>query len=177
MYFIVSRETKTYLRHLMTYIYTLLISIFTLFIHDYHFGYTEVFYNQDNKSLETSIKLFTDDLNKGIKEDFEIDLKLNDELELSNSNEIIQEYLLRNLSFNINGKEREYNYIGKEYEEDAIWVYIEVLKVKKIKEFQLRNSLLFDTYDDQKHRININLNNNTRSSTLEKGYSTFKISL
>jgi hypothetical protein len=161
----------------MTYIYTLLISISALFIHDYHFGYTEVLYNKDNKSIETSIKVFTDDLNKGIEEEYGIDLKLNDALEMSNSNEIIQKYLLKNLSFNINNKIREYNYIGKEYEGDAIWIYVEVSKVKKIKEFQLKNSLLFDTYDDQKHRINIDLNNDIRSATLEKGYSTFKLKL
>lgn len=161
----------------MTYIYTLLISISALFIHDYHFGYTEVFYNKDNKSIEASIKLFTDDLNKGIKEEYDIDLKLNDALELSNSNEIIQKYLLKNLSFSVDSKVKEYNYIGKEYEEDVIWIYLEVPKVKKIKEFQLRNSLLFDTYDDQKNRINVDLNNSIRSATLEKGYSTFKLKL
>ena len=161
----------------MTYIYTLLISISALFIHDFHFGYTEIFYNKENKSIETSIKLFTDDLNKGIQEEYNIDLKLNDDLEASNSNEIIQKYLLKNLSFNIDRKAKEYNYIGKEYEGDAIWIYLEVPKIKKIKEFQLRNSLLFDTYDDQKHRINIDLNNNIRSATLEQGYSTFKLKL
>jgi hypothetical protein len=157
--------------------YTLLISISALFIHDYHFGYTEVFYNKDNKSIEVSIKVFTDDLNKGIKGEYNIDLKLNNALELSNSNKIIQQYLLKNLSFNIDNKLREYNYIGREYKEDAIWIYVEVTKVKKIKEFQLKNSLLFDTYDDQKHRIYIDLNNSTHSAILEKGYSTFKTKL
>ena len=125
MYFIVSRETKTYSRHLMTYIYTLIISISALFLHDYHFGYTEIFYNKDNKAIETSIKLFTDDLNKGIKEEYNIDLKLNDDLEATNSKEIIQEYLFKNIFFKINNKQKEYNYIGKEYEGDVIWLYVE----------------------------------------------------
>jgi len=162
---------------IMPYIYTILFTISSLFIHDYHFGLTEIHFNKENKSIETAIKLFTDDLEKGIKETYNIKARLNTKREIENSDDYINKYIEENTLFTINEKEYPYTYLGKEYEEEAIWIYIEVKKVRKIKSFSFKNTLLFDTFEDQKHILNVNINGKTKSKTLEKGYPTYKAAL
>ncbi len=145
--------------------------------HDYHFGYGEIYYNKENKSLETSIKLFTDDLDKAVSKGKSFKLNLNTEEELSNSDGYIEEYILKNVAISINKKDIEINYLGKEYEDDIIWIYLEASKVKKIKDFKIKNTLLFDTFKDQKHLLNINIDKKTKSALLEKGHSKYQLSL
>lgn len=161
----------------MPLIIVLIFAISTSLNHDYHIGLTEIEYNKESKSLQTSIRLFTDDLDKALSKLNSQDLNLNTEDEIDASNQFINDYLIDNLSFQVNRKDVSYQYLGRKYENDVIWLFIEVEKVKKIKEFKVMNSLLFETFNDQKHLLNVNLDGNIRSKTLEEGYSSFSISL
>lgn len=153
---------------------TIILSISSLFIHDYHFGYTEINYNKDNKSLETSIKLYTEDLDLALSTINNSPVRLDSDKEIENANLYIQAYLADNFSIEINEKLKEATFIGKEYEEDFIWIYLEYENIKKIKKFEVKNSLLFDTFDDQKNISNIKILGKTYSPIFKKKSPNYK---
>lgn len=161
----------------MTYIYTLLLALSSLFIHDYHFGYTEMNYNKSNKSIETSIKLFTDDLELALSSEYMSKVNLNTKEEIAISEELIEQYFVKNFNITINNQIKTATYIGREYEEDVIWVYLEYSNVKKIKEFEVTNSLLLESFDDQKNIFSIKILGKSYSPILEKGNINFKTKL
>ncbi len=152
----------------MLFYYSLLVIFLVQFEHDFHFALTEIYFNEKNKSLEVSIKVFANDLEDAISEGIPYELKLNSEDEHEKSDYYIGQYLYKNVQFDVNNKEKEYEFLGKEYEDDAVWMYIEVKQVKKIKSLTIKNSLLHDLFDDQINIITADINGQKKGEPLEK---------
>ncbi len=110
-------------------------------------------YDSERKAIEVQKKIFFDD--------FEIALKKKNNLEkfdiLKTKTEIvdnyIEVYLKENVSFQVNDKLYDINYLGHEYINGTINCYYEVLKVKKIKNIIITDRSLFSSFDDQENLI------------------------
>ncbi|MDQ1087955.1 DUF6702 family protein [Siphonobacter sp. SORGH_AS_1065] len=125
--------------------------------HDFHNSLTEMRYNPKNKAFEVEIKLFTDDLetalnrgNKGPKIRI-LDKDANDKL--------VEAYVRKHYKFtNAAGAIKPYQYVGKQNEMDATWVFIEMPFSDPIKGCKLQQSALTDVFDDQQNIVNLNFN-------------------
>ena len=123
--------------------------------HDYHTSITEIHFNKDTKSLELSIRLFTDDLeqvltaqNKGVKIKIEDNSKAVDAL--------IEKYIMKNLAIVSPQKEVKLaRFYGKEQESDGTWVYFEIENCGNIKNYTFYNALMQETFEDQTNIVNI----------------------
>ena len=110
-------------------------------------------YDSERKAIEVQKKIFFDD--------FEIALKKKNNLDkfdiLKTKTEIvdnyIEAYLKENVSFEVNDKVYDINYLGHEYINGTINCYYEVLKVKKIKNIIITDRSLFSSFDEQENLI------------------------
>ena len=110
-------------------------------------------YDSERKAIEVQKKIFFDD--------FEIALKKKNNLDkfdiLNSKTEIvdnyIEAYLKENVSFEVNDKVYDINYLGHEYINGTINCYYEVLKVKKIKNIIITDRSLFSSFDEQENLI------------------------
>ncbi len=124
--------------------------------HPFYLGVTHFKLNSKTHTLETSIKLFTNDLETALK-------KLNDSktVDLINGsnkeeiNKLISKYIQQHLNIKLNGKLAAFDYVGFEIEKDVTWIYIEYKKVKSIKILDIENSLLYDSFDKQTNIIRL----------------------
>ena len=68
-------------------------------------------------------------------------------------------------------KEKPYtlNFIGAEIEDDVMWCYVEVEKVKKLKQVRVSNSLLHEVWADQENLVHFRAFDKVRSARLFKG--------
>ena len=104
-----------------------------LFLHEFYVSISYMEYDSERKAIEVQKKIFFDD--------FEIALKKKNNLDkfdiLKSKTEIvdnyIEAYLKENVSFEVNDKVYDINYLGHEYINGTINCYYEVLKVKKLK--------------------------------------------
>ena len=55
----------------------------------------------------------------------------------------------------VNGSARDYDFLGFEIEEGVVWCYMEVTKVRNLKQLDVQYSILFDTFDDQYNLLNL----------------------
>lgn len=124
-------------------------------IHDFHTSLTEINYNPQTKSLEMTIRVFTDDLElalttinngKAVKikpEDFSTD-------------PLILKYLRKHLAFVSPDKDVvPYDFLGKEVELDATWLYVEVPAATNLKGYSIFNSIMTELFDDQTNLLNL----------------------
>ena len=123
-------------------------------MHAFHTSLTEIQFNGKEKSLEVSIRLFTDDLESALT-------KLNNgqKVMLSGKNEnsdaILNKYIQQHFAIITHQKQKKtLNYIGKETEGDATWVYVEIPDSQVIKEHILYNDLMQELFDDQTNLVN-----------------------
>ncbi|MBA4850577.1 DUF6702 family protein [Emticicia sp. BO119] len=122
--------------------------------HAFHTSLTEIQYNAREKSLEITIRLFTDDLENALT-------KLNNGQKImiggknDNSDAVLNKYIQQHFAIITPQKQkRPINYLGKELEGDATWVYIEIPESQVIKDHVLYNDLMQEMFDDQTNLVN-----------------------
>ena len=122
--------------------------------HAFHTSLTEIQYNAKEKSLEVTIRLFTDDLENALT-------KINNGQKVmiggknDNSNAVLSKYIQQHFAIITPQKQKKaINYLGKEIEGDATWVYVEIPESQVIKDHILYNDLMQELFDDQTNLVN-----------------------
>jgi hypothetical protein len=129
--------------------------VFLFLMHDFHTSLTEVNYNAKTGSLEVSIRVFTDDLERMLNENKQTKaLKIEDEAQKIDP--LLEQYFRKN--FALIGPNKEVKlakFYGKEKEADATWLFFEIADCQHIKEFSIYNAIFQDMFTDQTNLINI----------------------
>lgn len=116
-------------------------------LHDFHTSLTEINYNPSTKSVEMSIHIFTDDLETALK------TKINNN---TKADALIAKYVQEHFGFlNAQNQKTPLEYIGKELEGDATWIYVESPLPYPINTYSLQNKILFEFFNDQTNLVNI----------------------
>lgn len=157
---------------------TLLVTLYhSVESHPIHISVVQLDYNAKTRSVELAIKIFADDLEAVINKQQNVVLRLGTPRELSTASALIFEYVVRHLKVGINGKSPSaLQLVGKELEEEAVWVYVEIPNaapsVSAIKTLTLANTILMDYYDDQSNLLNASVGELRRSALFRKGKET-----
>lgn len=139
--------------HIIIFQWLLMISLF--FAHPIHVSVSELVYHEGEKAIQITQKVFFDDLEDAIYKRSAKKLHLGMENESVQSDEFIIAYLKENFSIRINSQPTEWVFIGKEYEADAIWIYLEIPNQSIPERIEITNTILQDLFDDQKNLLHI----------------------
>ncbi len=136
--------------------------------HEYYVSVTQIQYNPAEKTLEISIRLFTDDLEKALaaeNNDRPVRITNNDQ-----NNAVVEKYMRKHFVLTDSRRQpKPWKYIGKENEADATWIYLEIPQEGSLSGFSLRNDLLMDTFRDQVNIVNIRINSDKKTLLYKKG--------
>ena len=140
----------------------LIVTLFFPF-HDFHVTHTTFHYNDESKSMEITIKVAIEDLEKSIENK---SIKKLDDLsnnqENINSEKLILEYFRNNLTFSLIENTKEFKWVGKETSNNLhdIYLYFEIANFDKnenIESITIKNTLFLDLYDYQTNIVLIEL--------------------
>jgi len=137
-------------------------------VHKYYISLTQIDYIKDSKSVQITMNLFLDDFDVALQKTFGKNFNLSSKEELENSNGYIEEYLEDHFEIKIDSKSLNINYLGKEYEGDIVYLYIEIENVKTISTVEVTNNMLIDFFPDQKNLIKLKINDKFDSLLLTK---------
>jgi len=138
-------------------------------VHKYYVSVTKVEYVKEKESVQIISRIFIDDFEKLLRERYDEKITLDVEDEISTVNMYIERYLKDKLQININDKFENFNFVGKEYDEDIIFCYLEIEGIKEIKSFEITNRILMDIFEEQENIIRTNINGKNKSLLLRKG--------
>ena len=149
------------------------VCIFLLFTlaftsHKYYLSLTQVEYNKEQNRLEVIINVFMDDIEIAVNKEYDVDLRLTTKQELEDVDIYFKKYLLKNLSFLVNDKPVEYSFIGKEYEGDLVYFYIESSVIEDPSVLQVNNTILFYYFEQQQNVIKFKNGSKRQSKILSK---------
>ncbi len=126
----------------------------TLNLHEFHLSKCTIDYKEEEASLQISLHIFIDDLELALQERGADKLFIGTEKEIEDADLFLSKYLKERLALEINGKlNEEAIYLGKETSEDllAVWCYLEIKGIKKLKSINVKNQILQELFDDQKN--------------------------
>jgi len=167
------------MKHLSKALFFVLIPIlaFTA-VHDYYVSITQIEYVKDKKEVQIISRIFIDDFEKLIRKRYDPDLTLSVDNESPKVDFYIEKYLNEKIKIKINNQDINATFIGKEYEGDIVYCYLQIENVESIETFEIINQVLFDLYKDQQNIVRTKINDKNKSFILikenDKGLLNFK---
>jgi len=151
---------------------SLLYSIL-LFLHPIHLSVSEINYNEKDKALQITSRIFLDDLELSIRNQLkQPDLDLLEPGTGLTTEQLISNYVLKNFTVKLDGKLQKLNFLGFEREDPAVICYIEIENVKKFKTIEVKNEVIMETHDDQSNLIHITYKGPVKSLRLMRDKSS-----
>jgi hypothetical protein len=136
--------------------------------HKYYLSLTQIEYNSESKSIQIIINVFMDDIETALNKEYSIDLQLTNKNEMESNDVYFKKYLEKNLYFKVDNTSSSFNYIGKEYDGDLVYFYLEIENVNSVEAIEVVNTILIDYFPEQQNLIKSKVNKKHSSILLTK---------
>lgn len=147
----------------------ILISFVGFSSFDFHKFYVSIYqinYNQKDKRLEITSRIFIDDLNEVLKKKYNKKTLFSDKNIRIEDLELMKKYISENFTIKINGISRTINYLSNETEPNVLICYFNIKDIPKIKTLEIKNTSLFDLNSEQQNIIQTTIYNKKQSLLL-----------
>lgn len=133
--------------------------------HPVYLSVAEIEYGKD-QTLEVSVKLFTDDFEKTLRNAFKAKIDLLDPNQHNVMNGYVRTYIQRHLFIKAVERKLTLNYVGFENAEEGIVAYFETEKLSAPSSLAIEDDLLFEYKTQQINIIHATVNGERRSTKL-----------
>ena len=144
------------------------IPLFAFGLHKYYISLTKIDFIEKEKSVQITMRFFIDDIEKTLESRYELELELATEKENEKSDMYLEKYISSKFEVIINQNITTYKYLGKEYENDIVFFYMEINDIELINQISVQNRMLFEDFPDQQNFVKTNINNSKKTFILRK---------
>ena len=134
--------------------------------HPFHVSVVEINHNAADKNLEISCKIFTDDFEKVLAQNYKTKTDLINPPNKAAMDSLVKKYVISHLSVSINGKPVTLSYLGYENDKEAAYSYLEVNNTASVSKIDISNNLMYDLFDDQVNIMHVIVGGNRKSNKL-----------
>jgi hypothetical protein len=135
--------------------------------HPFHVSVVEINHNATDKTLEISCKIFTDDLEKVLVQNYKTKVDLINPPDKKAMDTLVKKYILSHLSVKADGKSVGLSYLGFERENEAVYGYVQVENITSVKKIEVTNKLMYDLFSDQINLMHVTVGGNRKSTKLD----------
>jgi len=150
------------------YFLFIIIPLLAFTTHKYYLSLTQIKFKEESKAVQIIINVFMDDIEIALNKDYDIDLQLATKKELKNNDVYFKRYLKTKLQFKINTSKKEFTYIGKEYDGDLVYFYLEIEDITEVNSIEIKNKILLTHFPKQENLIKTEVYNKNKSVLLSK---------
>jgi hypothetical protein len=143
-----------------------IIPLLSFSTHKYYLSLTQIEYRSKLQSVQLTINVFIDDIEVALNKDYNIDLQLDTDKELKDNDVYFKKYLKEKLHLKIDNISKDFNYIGKEYDGDLVYFYLEIEDVTKVNTIEVSNKILTTHFPQQQNLIKSKVGKNHKSILL-----------
>lgn len=144
------------------------LSLYAFSAHKYYIALTEIEHSSNSKSVQMIMNVFMDDIELAINKEYNTDLQILSKNEVKDIDTFFFKYLKDHFKVSINNKNYDYNFIGKEYDGNIIYFYLEIENIDEVKSIEIQNTVLTRFFPDQQNLIKAKINNERKSLFLTK---------
>lgn len=135
-------------------------------VHKYYVSITEIDYVKEKQSVEIITRIFIDDLEELMRQRFDKSITLAGKDESEEVDFYLEKYLKEKIQIKINRENVNIQFIGKEYDNDIAVCYLEIPKVDNISEFEIKNHVLYDVFEEQQNVVRLDINGKKKTFIL-----------
>lgn len=146
----------------------LIIPLVAFTLHKEYYSLTKIVHNPKEKSLEITMRLFTDDVELVLSKQYKKALELGTKLEVSDADQLLEIYINQRFKIATNKADLSYKFIGKEFEKDLMYLYFEVTDVKDFTQLSVQNTILTEYFITQENITKIKAYDQHKTMLLTK---------
>lgn len=139
--------------------------------HEFYLSVTDITYVKKEKSLQIISRIFTDDFENVINKRYDKNFKLIPTLEVEEIDFYIEKYIRDKFILETKSGVLSFEYIGRKYEDDMVYLFLEVKDLEDFEALTIENSILTDLFQEQKNMIHFKSDKLKKSFILEKDIS------
>jgi hypothetical protein len=143
--------------------------------HPFHVSVCDIYFDSRKNELQVAQRIFLDDFENALRKSSGKDIDLVKIYDSDRGQKLITDYLVSNFRVKFEGKITILKYVGAEIEEDVIWCYFTISPVRSMQQIEMKNTILFELFDDQSNLVHFNFNDKTKSFNLNKNEPDCKV--
>lgn len=151
----------------MNLIATVFCTTLLSFLHPFFMSMTDINYNRQDKELEISVRIFTDDFENTLRKYHNDKIDILHPENKAQMDGFVKDYIQKKLSFTIDGKPATMSFVGYEQQEESIWSYFEIKNITSVQKLGIYNALLQDYNNSQVNIVHIKVNDTDESRKLD----------
>ncbi len=136
--------------------------------HKYYISLTKIDFVKEEKTVQVTMRFFIDDIERTLESRYQIKLELATEEENKKADIFLKKYISQKFKVKINNEFKDFKYLGKEYDNDVVFIYLEISNIAYITNIEIQNSMLFEEFPEQENFIKTNINNIKKTLILRK---------
>lgn len=118
--------------------------------HKYHFSFTQLEYNSQEKATEIILRVFADDLETAISKRSGKSIKLDNK----EATAMVTEYVRDKIELKgRDGRAKKLTWVGMEPKVDVVFLYLEAKAPEGVIGAQFRQQMFFDLFEDQVNQV------------------------
>ncbi len=143
--------------------------------HEFHSSLAEIHYNTASKSLEVSLRVFSDDLSEALTKENKRTVRLDESAAVD---PLIKQYLIKHFALlDSKNSQKPLIWVGKEITVDVVWLYFEIPLAEDMNGLKVQNSVLFELFEDQVNIVNVNYKNQKKTYLFKPDQATQVVQL
>ena len=127
---------------------------------------TEIELNAKDKTLEISCKIFTDDFEKTLRQNYNTHIDLLNSKEKAAMEKLVSDYVQKHLLLKVEGKPVVLQFLGYEQQEEGIVSFYQVNNISSVKKIEVTDNILFEYKKEQLSLIHVIVNGDRKSTKL-----------
>ena len=135
-------------------------------VHPIYMSVTEIEHNAKDKTLEISCKIFTNDLETTLRQNYKGYVDLINPKDKAAMNKLVNEYIQKHLSIKLEGKTVTLQFLGYEQQEEGIASFYQVNNVAAVKKIEITDTILYEYKKEQISLLHVIVNGNRKSNKL-----------
>ena len=137
--------------------------LWLVWMHPFYVSVTNIEQSRDKNSLEISSRIFFDDLEAALKEEFGGKTDLKNTVQIKENSLLIGRYFDRHFQLIINGKPTKAEFLGFTIEGEAAWCFLEAGSPGSIQKVEIHNRLLYASFKEQIHIFHLTIGEKRKS--------------
>ena len=144
-------------------------------LHNFYVSTTSIRYIPEEKSLQITTQVFLDDFESALRRSGNQKIRLTPEIPQKEIDSLVEDYFRENIIFEAQGKEMNFDFLGKVYKSDVLVAYMEINVDTIASPFLIKNTIFFDYLPDQKNIIHLKLASKRKSFLSVSSKSIFEV--
>ena len=137
--------------------------------HPYYVSTLEIDYRPDRVALQITMRVFIDDWQLMLNKHYDKTLRLDPDTDTEQVVTHSADYLQQHLELKLNGTDVTPSVLGREYQEDQLVLYLEVVGVADLQTLAVSNRILFAELEGQQNIVRIKTPTNRKSFLQTQG--------